>query len=56
MRLSLDWMNLFGGLSSHQVVSVIVVAIIFSGAAGLTCDEHLQASLFETRGEPRSSP
>ena len=35
MRLSLDWMNLFGGLDSHQVVSVIVVAVIFSAAAGL---------------------
>jgi hypothetical protein len=36
MRLSLDWMNLFSGLSSHQVVSVIVVAVIFTAAAGLT--------------------
>ena len=36
MRLSLDWMNLFGGLSSHQVVSVIVVAVIFTAAAGLS--------------------
>jgi hypothetical protein len=36
MRLSLDWMNLFGGLDSHQVVSVIVVAVIFTAAAGLT--------------------
>ena len=35
MRLSLDWMNLFGGLDSHQVVSVIVVAVIFTAAAGL---------------------
>ena len=35
MLLSLDWMNLFGGLSSHQVVSVAVVAIIFTAAAGL---------------------
>ena len=36
MPLSLDWMNLFGGLSSGQVVSVIVVAVIFTAAAGLT--------------------
>jgi hypothetical protein len=36
MRLSLDWMNLFGGLSSPQVVSVLVVAVIFTAAAGLT--------------------
>jgi hypothetical protein len=36
MRLSLDWMNLFGGLNSHQVVSVLVVAVIFTAAAGLT--------------------
>ena len=36
MLLSLDWMNLFGGLTSNQVVSVIVVAVIFSAAAGLT--------------------
>ena len=36
MRLSLDWMNLFGGLDSHQVVSVLVVAVIFTAAAGLT--------------------
>jgi hypothetical protein len=36
MRLSLDWMNLFGGLDSHQVISVIVVAVIFTAAAGLT--------------------
>jgi hypothetical protein len=36
MPLQLDWMNLFGGLSSHQVVSVLVVAIIFTAAAGLT--------------------
>src|SRR2546426_12072182 len=36
MLLSLDWMNLFGGLSSGQVTSVIVVAVIFSAAAGLT--------------------
>jgi len=35
MRLSLDWMNLFGGLDSHQVVSVLVVAVIFTAAAGL---------------------
>ncbi|TMC44018.1 MAG: hypothetical protein E6J25_04325 [Chloroflexi bacterium] len=35
MRLSLDWMNLFGGLDSHQVVSVLVVAAIFTAAAGL---------------------
>jgi hypothetical protein len=36
MLLSLDWMNLFGGLSSSQVVSVIVAAVIFTAAAGLT--------------------
>jgi hypothetical protein len=36
MRLSLDWMNLFGGLTSGQVTSVIVVAVIFTAAAGLT--------------------
>jgi hypothetical protein len=35
MPLSLDWMNLFGGLSSHQVVSVVVAAVIFTAAAGL---------------------
>jgi hypothetical protein len=35
MLLSLDWMNLFGGLSSHQVVSVVVVAVIFTAASGL---------------------
>jgi hypothetical protein len=36
MRLSLDWMNLFGGLTSGQITSVIVVAVIFTVAAGLT--------------------
>ena len=36
MRLSLDWMNLFGGLTSGQITSVIVVAVIFTIAAGLT--------------------
>jgi hypothetical protein len=37
MRLQgLDWMNLFGGLTSSQVVSVVVVAIIFTIAAGLS--------------------
>ena len=36
MLLSLDWMNLFGGLTSGQVTSVVVVAVIFSVAAGLT--------------------
>ena len=36
MRLSLDWMNLFGGLTSGQISSVIVVAVIFTVAAGLT--------------------
>jgi len=35
MRLSLDWMNLFGGLTPAQITSVIVVAVIFSVAAGL---------------------
>lgn len=32
---SLDWMNLFGGMDSHQVVSVLVVVVIFTAAAGL---------------------
>ena len=36
MLLSLDWMNLFGGLRSGQITSVIVVAVIFTAAAGLT--------------------
>ena len=36
MRLSLDWMNLFGGLTPGQITSVIVVAVIFTIAAGLT--------------------
>ena len=36
MRLSLDWMNLFGGLTQGQITSVIVVAVIFTAAAGLT--------------------
>ena len=36
MPLSLDWMNLFGGLSSGQVTSVFVVAVIFTAASGLT--------------------
>jgi hypothetical protein len=36
MRLALDWMNLFGGLTSGQISSVIVVAVIFTVAAGLT--------------------
>ena len=35
MRLSLDWMNLFGGLTPSQTTSVIVVAVIFTVAAGL---------------------
>jgi len=35
MRLSLDWMNLFGGLSPSQITSVIVVAVIFTAASGL---------------------
>jgi hypothetical protein len=35
MRLSLDWMNLFGGLTPSQITSVIVVAVIFTVAAGL---------------------
>jgi hypothetical protein len=34
--LSLDWMNLFGGLTSGQVTSVVVVAVIFTAASGLT--------------------
>ena len=36
MLLALDWMNLFGGMSSRQVTSVIVVAVIFTAATGLT--------------------
>jgi hypothetical protein len=36
MPLQLDWMQLFGGLTSGQVVSVVVVAVIFTVAAGLT--------------------
>jgi hypothetical protein len=37
MRLTgLDWMNLFGGLSGPQIRSVVIVAIIFTAAAGLT--------------------
>jgi hypothetical protein len=35
MPLSLDWMNLFGGLTPGQITSVIVVAVIFTAAAGL---------------------
>jgi hypothetical protein len=35
MRLSLDWMNLFGGLTPAQITAVIVVAVIFTVAAGL---------------------
>ena len=35
MRLSLDWMNLFGGLTPSQITSVIVVAVIFTVASGL---------------------
>jgi formate hydrogenlyase subunit 3/multisubunit Na+/H+ antiporter MnhD subunit len=31
MLLSLDWMNLFGGLSPSQITSVIVVALIAFG-------------------------
>jgi len=31
----LDWMNLFAGMTTHQIISVIVVAIIFTAAAGL---------------------
>ena len=36
MPLSLDWMNLFGGMTSSQVVSVIAVVVIFTAASGLT--------------------
>ena len=36
MLLSLDWMNLFGGLTSGQITAVLVVAVIFTAAAGLT--------------------
>jgi hypothetical protein len=35
MRLSLDWMNLFAGLTGSQITSVIVVAVIFTVASGL---------------------
>ena len=35
MRLSLDWMNLFAGLTANQITSVIVVAVIFTVASGL---------------------
>ena len=35
MLLSLDWMNLFGGLTSGQITSVIVAAVIFTIASGL---------------------
>jgi hypothetical protein len=33
--LALDWLNLFGGLSTHQILSVVVSAIIFTIAAGV---------------------
>jgi hypothetical protein len=36
MLLALDWLNLFGGLSPSQITSVIVVALIFTAASGLT--------------------
>jgi hypothetical protein len=36
MRLSLDWVNWFAGLTSHQTVSVVVAFVIFTAAAGLT--------------------
>jgi hypothetical protein len=36
MRLSLDWINWFNGLSSHQTVSVAIAFVIFTVAAGLT--------------------
>jgi len=36
MRLSLDWINWFNGLTSHQTVSVIIAFVIFTVAAGLT--------------------
>ena len=36
MPLQLDWMNLFGGLTGSQIESVIVVAVIFTVASGLT--------------------
>jgi hypothetical protein len=36
MPLSLDWINLFSGLTPSQISSVIVVALIFTAAAGLT--------------------
>lgn len=35
MPLQLDWLNWFGGLSSHQVVSVIVAFVIFLANSGL---------------------
>jgi hypothetical protein len=36
MLLALDWLNLFGGLTPGQIRSVIVVAVIFTAASGLT--------------------
>ena len=35
MPLQLDWLNLFGGLSQHQIVSVLVAVVIFTADAGL---------------------
>ena len=36
LPLQLDWLNWFAGLSSHQVLSVIVVVVVFTVASGLT--------------------
>lgn len=35
MPLQLDWLNWFGGLTGHQIVSVIVAFVIFLGNSGL---------------------
>ena len=35
LPLQLDWLNLFGGLSQHQIVSVIVAFVVFLAASGL---------------------
>ena len=34
--LQLDWMNLFQGMTSGQITSIIVVVVIFTMASGLT--------------------
>lgn len=35
MPLQLDWLNWFGGLTGHQIVSVIVAFVIFLANSGL---------------------